>query len=122
MNFVNSQRDEFKRLGVISDWDNPYLTMSPVFESNQIRVFSEMYFKGYIYRGLKPVNWSPSSQTALAEAELEYPENHISKSVYVKFNLQENLKEIENVSLLIWTTTPWTLPANKAVSVNKNFT
>ena len=94
MNFVNSQRDEFKRLGVISDWDNPYLTMSPVFESNQIRVFSEMYFKGYIYRGLKPVNWSPSSQTALAEAELEYPENHISKSVYVKFNLQENLKEI----------------------------
>ena len=122
MNFVNSQRDEFKRLGVISDWDNPYLTMSPVFESNQIRVFSEMYFKGYIYRGLKPVNWSPSSQTALAEAELEYPENHISKSVYVKFNLQENLKGIENVSLLIWTTTPWTLPANKAVSVNKNFT
>ena len=122
MNFVNSQRDEFKRLGVISDWDNPYLTMSPVFESNQIRVFSEMYFKGYIYRGLKPVNWSPSSQTALAEAELEYPENHISKSVYVKFNLQENFKEIENVSLLIWTTTPWTLPANKAVSVNKNFT
>lgn len=122
MNFVNSQRDEFKRLGVISDWDNPYLTMSPVFESNQIRVFSEMYFKGYIYRGLKPVNWSPSSQTALAEAELEYPENHISKSIYVKFNLQENLKGIENVSLLIWTTTPWTLPANKAVSVNKNFT
>ena len=122
MKFVNSQREEFKRLGVISDWDNPYLTMSPIFESNQIKVFSEMYFKGYIYRGLKPVNWSPSSQTALAEAELEYPENHISKSVYVKFKLQENINKIENVSLLIWTTTPWTLPANKAVSINKNFT
>ena len=74
LKFVDSQKHEFIRLGVISDWDNPYLTINADFEANQIKVFSEMYSKGYIYRGLKPVNWSPSSQTALAEAELEYPE------------------------------------------------
>ena len=128
LKFVNSQKHEFIRLGVISDWDNPYLTINADFEANQIKVFSEMYSKGYIYRGLKPVNWSPSSQTALAEAELEYPEDHISKSVYVKFPI---LKESSNnnifkfgdkINFLIWTTTPWTLPANKAVSINSQFT
>ena len=128
MKFVESQKEEFKRLGVFGDWENPYLTMNPVFESNQINVFSDMFFKGYIYRGLKPVNWSPSSRTALAEAELEYPEDHISKSVYVKFEIDLNsLSSIKidfnnkDIYLLIWTTTPWTLPANKAVSINKDF-
>ena len=85
MKYVNKQKEEFIRLGVVSDWNNPYLTINPSFEANQISVFSDMFFKGYIYRGMKPVNWSPSSQTALAEAELEYPDNHISNSVYVKF-------------------------------------
>ena len=125
MKFVNSQRDEFKRLGVISDWENPYLTMSKQFEANQIKVFAEMFFNGFIYRGLKPVNWSPSSRTALAEAELDYPEHHISKSVYVKCEASKNTKSILEIDgdlhFLIWTTTPWTLPANKAISVNKDF-
>ena len=89
LSFVESQKEEFKRLGVIADWDNPYLTIKPDFEANQIGVFWNMYFKGFIYRRLKPVNWSPSSKTALAEAELDYPENHISKSVYVKFRVKE---------------------------------
>jgi isoleucyl-tRNA synthetase len=125
MKFVKSQRDEFKRLGVISDWENPYLTMSKQFEANQIKVFAEMFFNGFIYRGLKPVNWSPSSRTALAEAELDYPEHHISKSVYVKCEASKNTKSILEIDgdlhFLIWTTTPWTLPANKAISVNKDF-
>ena len=125
MKFVKSQRDEFKRLGVISDWENPYLTMSKQFEANQIKVFAEMFFNGFIYRGLKPVNWSPSSRTALAEAELDYPEHHISKSVYVKCEASKNTKAILEIDgdlhFLIWTTTPWTLPANKAISVNKDF-
>ena len=125
MKFVKSQRDEFKRLGVISDWENPYLTMSKQFEANQIKVFAEMFFDGFIYRGLKPVNWSPSSRTALAEAELDYPEHHISKSVYVKCEASKNTKSILEIDgdlhFLIWTTTPWTLPANKAISVNKDF-
>ena len=87
LSFVSSQKEEFKRLGVLGDWDNPYLTINPDFEANQIDVFWNMFSKGYIYRGLKPVNWSPSSRTALAEAELDYPENHISKSIYVKLEI-----------------------------------
>ena len=127
MKFVKSQRDEFQRLGVIGDWENPYLTMNEDFEANQIKVFSEMFFSGFIYRGLKPVNWSPSSRTALAEAELEYPEHHVSKSVYVKckatpnVSLKLKLKIEGELYFLVWTTTPWTLPANKAISVNKDF-
>ena len=127
MKFVNKQKEEFIRLGVISDWNNPYLTINPNFEANQISVFSDMFLKGYIYRGMKPVNWSPSSQTALAEAELEYPDNHISKSVYVKFpvlkkSYPNEIKESsDNLNFLVWTTTPWTLPANKALSLNQDF-
>ena len=127
MKFVNKQKEEFIRLGVVSDWNNPYLTINPSFEANQISVFSDMFFKGYIYRGMKPVNWSPSSQTALAEAELEYPDNHISKSVYVKFpvlkkSYPNEIKETcDNLNFLVWTTTPWTLPANKALSLNQDF-
>ena len=127
MKFVDSQKEEFKRLGVVGDWGNPYLTMNQDFEANQIKVFSEMFFSGFIYRGLKPVNWSPSSRTALAEAELEYPEKHVSKSVYVKCPIVKesvpslNFKIKGPVFLLIWTTTPWTIPANKAISINKDF-
>ena len=134
---VSQQRDGFKRWGVWGDWDQPYLTLDKKFEASQIKLFGEMVFKGYIYRGLKPVHWSPSSQTALAEAELEYPPDHVSKSIYVGFKVDQipNIltQEISNqapdlfdsegklkeVKLVIWTTTPWTIPANEAISVNK---
>jgi isoleucyl-tRNA synthetase len=79
---VDEQRQGFKRYGVWGDWEHPYLTLTPEYEAAQIGVFGQMVLKGYIYRGLKPVHWSPSSQTALAEAELEYPEGHTSRSLY----------------------------------------
>ncbi|WP_051035448.1 isoleucine--tRNA ligase [Crinalium epipsammum] len=123
---VDEQRQGFKRYGVWGDWDNPYLTLKPSYEAAQIGVFGQMVLKGYIYRGLKPVHWSPSSKTALAEAELEYPEGHISRSLYVAFPVtklgdavNESLQQfLPNLSVAIWTTTPWTIPANLAVSVN----
>ena len=115
----------FKRYGVWGDWENPYLTLSPEYEAAQIGVFGEMALQGYIYRGLKPVHWSPSSRTALAEAELEYPEGHTSPSIYVAFpisNLGEAAEKLEpylpNLKVAIWTTTPWTIPGNLAVAVN----
>lgn len=126
---VDEQRESFKRYGVWGDWDNPYLTLTPDYEAAQIGVFGEMALKGYIYRGLKPVHWSPSSQTALAEAELEYPEGHTSPSLYVAFPVvstevtQYQLAEyLPFLHVAIWTTTPWTLPANLAVSVNPELT
>ncbi|MHC5826995.1 MAG: class I tRNA ligase family protein, partial [Nostoc sp.] len=82
---IDDQRQNFKRYGIWGDWDNPYLTLKPEYEAVQIGVFGQMFLKGYIYRGLKPVHWSPSSKTALAEAELEYPEGHISRSIYAAF-------------------------------------
>jgi isoleucyl-tRNA synthetase len=120
----------FKRYGVWGDWEHPYLTMTPEYEAAQIGVFGQMALKGYIYRGLKPVHWSPSSQTALAEAELEYPEGHTSRSIYVAFPVTkpgEAAKEILNpflgeLGVAIWTTTPWTLPGNLAVAVNPELT
>lgn len=122
---VNLQREGFKRYGVWGDWDNPYMTLKPEYEAAQIGVFGQMYLKGYIYRGLKPVYWSPSSQTALAEAELEYPDGHTSRSIYVAFpmvSLSESAAALqpylENLGVAIWTTTPWTIPANQAVAVN----
>ncbi len=123
---VNDQRQNFKRYGVWGDWDNPYLTLKPEYEAAQIGVFGEMFLKGYIYRGLKPVHWSPSSKTALAEAELEYPEGHISRSIYAAFavtGLSEALKStlgeyLPDLGVAIWTTTPWTIPGNLAVAVN----
>jgi len=129
---VDQQREGFKRYGVWGDWENPYLTLKPEYEAAQIGVFGQMVLKGYIYRGLKPVHWSPSSKTALAEAELEYPEDaegrptHVSRSIYVSFpiaTLAETVKsELEqylpDLGVAIWTTTPWTIPANLAVSVN----
>jgi len=121
---VEKQSNAFQRYGIWGDWQNPYLTLTPEYEAAQIAVFGEMVLKGYIYRGLKPVHWSPSSQTALAEAELEYPEGHTSRSLYVAFKVtsvtaESGLAEyLDRLSVAIWTTTPWTIPANLAVSVN----
>uniref|UniRef100_A0ACD5YP56 Uncharacterized protein n=1 Tax=Avena sativa TaxID=4498 RepID=A0ACD5YP56_AVESA len=121
---VNAQMNSFKRIGIWADWDNPYLTLSPEYEAAQLDVFGQMVIRGYIYRGRKPVHWSPSSRTALAEAELEYSENHVSKSIYAAFKITSPSKSglldefLPNVCLAIWTTTPWTIPANAAVAVN----
>ncbi len=128
---IAEQAKGFKRWGVWGDYSDAYYTLKPEYEAAQISVFGQMAFKGYIYRGLKPVYWSPSSQTALAEAELEYPEGHTSRSIYVAFpitqlseKLQATLGEFtgeltgENLYALIWTTTPWTIPANLAISAN----
>ena len=120
----------FQRYGVWGDWKNPYLTLTPEYEAAQIGVFGKMALKGYIYRGLKPVHWSPSSRTALAEAELEYPEGHVSRSLYVSFpitqlgkNVQELLSAyLPDLGVAIWTTTPWTLPGNLAVALNPELT
>ena len=122
---VEKQSKSFQRYGVFGDFDKPYLTLQPEFEAAQIGVFGEMYKKGYIFRGRKPVHWSPSSKTALAEAELEYPEGHVSKSIYVAFEVKEPSDALaklhsadEPLRVAIWTTTPWTMPANLAVAVN----
>jgi len=127
---VKQQCEGFKRYGIWGDWSHPYLTMQPEYEAAQIGVFAQMVLKGYIYRGLKPVHWSPSSQTALAEAELEYPEGHTSDSIYVALEMTgaapavKSLLEpfLPHLGVAIWTTTPWTIPANLAVSVNPALT
>ncbi|MBN3909229.1 MAG: isoleucine--tRNA ligase [Nostoc sp. NMS1] len=123
---VDNQRQNFQRYGIWGDWDNPYLTLKPEYEAAQIGVFGQMFLKGYIYRGLKPVHWSPSSKTALAEAELEYPEGHVSRSIYAAFaitGLAEAVKPLlaeyqSDLGVAVWTTTPWTIPGNLAVAVN----
>jgi isoleucyl-tRNA synthetase len=123
---IDNQRNDFKRWGIWADWENPYVTLDPAYEAAQIEVFGQMFLKGFIYRGLKPVYWSPSSRTALAEAELEYPEGHISTSLYAAFemlNLSPSLQMpfdafLGDLGVAIWTTTPWTLPGNLAVAVN----
>ncbi|WP_427338529.1 isoleucine--tRNA ligase [Caloranaerobacter sp. DY30410] len=124
---VEKQKEQFKRLGVTGDWDNPYLTLKPEYEAHQIEIFGEMAKKGYIYKGLKPVYWCPSCETALAEAEIEYKDK-VSPSIYVKFELiddkglfKDYVDNLENVYFVIWTTTPWTLPANLAISVGPEF-
>ena len=118
---VDKQREDFKKLGVIGDWDNPYLTLDPKFEAEQIRVFGKMVDKGYIYKGLKPIYWSPSSESALAEAEIEY-RDHTSPSIYVAFDLVSEDGVVEKgTKFVIWTTTPWTLPANLGIAVHPDF-
>lgn len=119
------QCQSFMRYGIWGDWEHPYLTMLPEYEAAQIGVFGQMVLKGYIYRGLKPVYWSPSSQTALAEAELEYPDGHTSRSLYAAFPVVSLAKSaaalqpyLSELGVAIWTTTPWTIPANLAVAVN----
>ena len=126
LSFVDRQRTEFKRLGGIGDWENPYLTLKPEFEAAQIRVFGKMAEKGYIYKGMKPVYWCPSDQTALAEAEIEYADDPCT-TLYVKFPVRDDLgrlskfADITKISFVIWTTTPWTIPGNMAISVNPEF-
>lgn len=127
---VEEQKTQFQRYGVWGDWENPYLTLTPEYEAAQIAVFGVMVLKGYIYRGLKPVHWSPSSKTALAEAELEYPEGHTSRSIYAAFritSLAESVRELlspylPDLGVAIWTTTPWTIPGNLAVALNPELT
>ena len=121
--YVDIQRNQFIRLGVLGDWDNPYLTMDPEFEAVEVKVFGEMYKKGYIYKGLKPVYWCPYDETALAEAEIEYQDDPCT-SVYVKFRVKNDkgllskYGNINNMYFIIWTTTIWTLPGNLAIALH----
>ncbi|MGM9986591.1 MAG: isoleucine--tRNA ligase [Bacillaceae bacterium] len=115
---VDGQREQFKRLGVRGDWENPYITLKPEYEAAQIKVFGDMAKKGYIYKGLKPVYWSPSSESALAEAEIEYQDKR-SASIYVAFPVKDGKGVVEqDEHFVIWTTTPWTIPANLGISVH----
>ncbi|MGD9964175.1 MAG: isoleucine--tRNA ligase [Candidatus Izemoplasmatales bacterium] len=117
---VDTQRNQFKRLGILGEWDKPYITLNKEYEASQVRVFSEMVKKGLIYKGLKPVYWSPSSETALAEAEIEY-HDIISPSIYVAMLVVDSLNKLpKNTFFLIWTTTPWTIPANLAIAVGSD--
>lgn len=122
LKYVEIQKKQFKRLGVRGDWDNPYLTLTPEYEAIQIGVFGEMAKKGYIYKGLKPVYWCSDCETALAEAEVEYGEKR-SASIYVKFPVKDSkgLFAEEDSYIVIWTTTPWTLPANVAIALHPEF-
>ncbi len=129
LHYVDVQREQFKRLGVIGDWDNPYLTLNPAFEARQVEVFGAMANKGYIYKGLKPVYWCPTCDTALAEAEIEYAEDPCH-SIYVKFNVIDDqggklealgAKDLSKTYFVIWTTTTWTLPGNLAICVGPAF-
>lgn len=116
--FVDIHREGFKRLGVMGDWPNPYLTFNPEYVATIIRVFAEIYETGAIVKGLKPIYWCASCQTALAEAEVEYA-NHVSPSVYVKFEATDPVPGLDGpVFYVIWTTTPWTLPANLAIALH----
>lgn len=118
---VEKQMTDFKRLGVMADWDHPYITLQPEFEAAEIRVFGEMFKKGYIYKGKKPVYWSWSSESTLAEAEVEY---HDIKSprIYVAFPILDGKGILDSdTSLVIWTTTPWTIPSNVGITVNPKF-
>ena len=114
--FIDIQRAQFKRLGVLGDWENPYLTLNKEYEADELRLFADIVEKEFVYRGKKPVYWSIPCRTALAEAEVEYKE-HVSQSIYVKFPVLGR----EKTFVVIWTTTPWTLPANLAVAYNREF-
>ena len=112
--YIDLQREQFKRLGVFGDWENPYLTLNKEYEADELRLFADIVAKGFVYRGKKPVYWSIPCRTALAEAEVEY-QDHVSQSVFVKFPVVGQ----PNTFIVIWTTTPWTLPANLAVAYNE---
>lgn len=119
---VDKQRDDFKRLGIAGEWDNPYITLTPDYEAAEIRVFGKMAEKGYIYKGLKPIYWSPSSESSLAEAEVEYKDVK-SPSIFVAFKVKDGKGILDtDTSFIIWTTTPWTLPANQGISANPAYT
>ncbi len=119
LQYMDIQRNEFKRLGIWGEWDNPYLTLAPEYEAKQVEVFGQMASKGFIYKALKPVYWCADCETALAEAEIEY-DDHRSPSIYVRFAVSDGngvLAE-EDTYFVIWTTTPWTIPANLAICLN----
>ncbi len=124
--YVAIQRDQFKRLGVLGEWENPYLTMTYDYEATTVEEFGKLYFHGDVYKGKKPVYWCASCKTALAEAEVEYSD-HITPSIYVKFPMISDISVIcprlkgEKVNVVIWTTTPWTIPPNQAIAVHKEF-
>lgn len=127
MSYVDLQRESFKRLGLIGEWENPYITLTKDFEEAQIKVFASMATKGYIYKGLKPVYWCPDCNTALAEAEIEYAQDPCH-SIYVKFNVKDDMGKLsamganlDKTYFVIWTTTPWTLPANVAICLGADF-
>lgn len=130
MKFVDKHRKSFKRLGVIGDWERPYVTLAPEYEAEELRLFNRFVHKGYVYQGLKPIYWCADCSTALAEAEVEY-DDHVSPSIYVRFpfndegqaRLREAIPDLEPKPIhgVIWTTTPWTLPANRAVCLHPNF-
>ncbi|RVU73887.1 isoleucine--tRNA ligase [Lactobacillus xujianguonis] len=119
---IQKQMTDFKRLGVMADWDHPYITLQHDFEAQEIRVFGEMYKKGYIYKGKKPVYWSWSSESTLAEAEVEYKDVE-ANSIFVAFPVVDGKGIIDpkDTYFVIWTTTPWTIPANEAICVNPKF-
>ena len=135
---LKGQEEKFKRLGILGDWDNPYVTLDPKFEAEQIKLFGEMAEKGFIYRGLKTVYWSYGAETALADAEVEYNEEHVSQAIYVSFacvNLVEkshllryahleasrtDSELFDDVKMVVWTTTPWTIPGNMAIALGKD--
>lgn len=125
---IMAQREQFERWGIMGDWERSYLTMTPEYEAGQLRIFRHMVEKGLIYRALRPVHWSPSAKTALAEAELEYNDAHCSRAVYVRFVVDQaspgfgglglELQGCSSLSLLAWTTTPWSLVGNQALCVH----
>ncbi len=122
-NFIDIQREQFKRLGITGDWEHPYATMTPGFEAREVKVFGEMYRRGYIYKGMKPVYWCPKDETALAEAEIEYKTDPCT-SIYVKFRMNDDkgklagICDLKSTYVIIWTTTTWTLPGNLAIALN----
>ena len=127
LSYVDLQRESFKRMGVIGEWDNPYITLQKEFEEEQIKVFASMASKGYIYKGLKPVYWCADCNTALAEAEIEYADDPCH-SIYVKFKVTDDMgklaalgADLDKTYFVIWTTTTWTLPANVAICVGPNY-
>ena len=122
LKYVGIQREGFRRLGVVGDWEHPYLTMDKGFEADEIRIFGRMYRNGHIYKGLKPVYWCPKDETALAEAEIEYQDDPCT-TVYVRFPMKDDLGKLSHLDLsrlsfVIWTTTIWTLPGNLAIALN----
>lgn len=127
MDYINDQKSQFKRLGILADWEHPYITLQKEYEANQIEVFAKMACDGHIYRGLKPVYWCSDCKTALAEAEIEYS-NDVCFSIYVKFRLKNDSGKLSTLGIdlsktyfVIWTTTAWTLPGNVAICVGPDF-
>ena len=126
LSFVDKQREQFKRLGVLGEWDDPYLTLKPAFEAKQVEIFGKMAEKGFIYKGMKPVYWCPHDQTALAEAEIEYQDDPCT-TLFVKFPVRDDqgklgrYADLSKTYFVIWTTTPWTIPGNMAICLNAEF-